>query len=132
MFPSTLGATKHSRFGDDIPILQVASILVTILDDAGERNAANLPLGQSLLVLAADVFHGLGLKQHALVGENPGHVDAEEGLLHDEEASELDRVVDEHTKSRVSGLGGGGGCGRVKETVNAGQDALGEFSCLVG
>lgn len=95
-----------------------------MLDDPGKRHAANLAAAQRLLVLAAEVLHHLGLEDDALVRQDAGHVDAQHGLLHDEQARELDGVVDEDAEGRVAGgRAGGRGQGR-EEGADAGDDAL--------
>lgn len=80
------------------------AVFVPVLDDAGEDDAANLPVGQVLLVLlSAHVLHGVRLEQHLLVRQDAGHVHPQSGLLHDEQAREFDGVFDEHAEGRVSG-----------------------------
>lgn len=101
-----LRTTEHPRLGNDIAVLQMTSVLVAVLDDAGEGYTAYLPARKRLLVLASDIFHGFGLEGDAMVGQDAGHVDAEDGLLDGEETGELDGAVDENSEGRVTGLGG--------------------------
>lgn len=65
----------------------MAPVFVPVLDDAGENDAVDFPASQVLLVfLAANVFHGVWLEKHLLMGQDGGHVDPQPGLLHDEQA----------------------------------------------
>ena len=129
---SNLRAAQDSRFRNNVPVLQVTAMLVAVLHQSREGDATNLPLRQGVLVLAANVLHALALEEDALVGQNLGHVDTQDGLLDGEEAGELDGVVDEDAQRRVPVLGGGGGRDGVEEAVHPGHDALGEGCGLLG
>lgn len=97
-------ATQDPRLDNDVAELHVPAVFVPVLDDAGEDDAANLPIGQVLLVLlSAHVLHGVRLEQHLLVRQDAGHVHPQSGLLHHEQAREFDGVFDEHAEGRVSG-----------------------------
>lgn len=97
-------ATQNPRLDNDVAELHVPAVFVPVLDDAGEDDAANLPVGQVLLVLlSAHVLHGVRLEQHLLVRQDAGHVHPQSGLLHYEQAREFDGVFDEHAEGRVSG-----------------------------
>lgn len=100
-----LRTTKHLGLGDDVPKLQVPAALVAPLDDARERDAADLPVGEAVFVLAPNVLHRLGVEQDPLVGEDLGHVDFEDGLLYREQPGEVDGAADEGLEPLVSGLG---------------------------
>lgn len=83
------------------------AILISVLNHPRKRHATNLPLDQVVLVLAAQVLHGVAVEEHALVGQHGGHVDAQDGALDDEEAGQLDGVVDEDAEAGVAGFAGG-------------------------
>lgn len=56
-------ATQDPRLDNDVAELHVPAVFVPVLDDAREDDAANLPVGQVLLVLlSAHVLHGVRLK----------------------------------------------------------------------
>lgn len=68
-------ATQDPRLDNDVAELHVPAVFVPVLDDAGEDDAANLPVGQVLLVLlSAHVLHSVRLEQHLLVRQDVGHV----------------------------------------------------------
>lgn len=115
----------------------MAPVLVALLDDAGEGDAAYLPFAERLLVLATHVLHALRVEKDLLMRHQPGEVDLQDGLLHHQQPGQLDAVVDEHAEGGVAGFRGvgragrlrrsrgGGGRDAVKDAVYAGDDGVG-------
>ena len=101
--------------------------LIPVLDDAREGDAAYLASRQGILVLAANILHGVSLEGHALVRQDDREVDAQDSLLDGKQAGQFNGVTDKDTQGRVArlaGRGGRGGGGGVEDTVDAGDDTL--------
>lgn len=110
----------------------MAPRLITMLDNTRKRHAADIPRRQGILILPAHILHGVVLKGHALVRQDGGEEDAQDGLLHGEQAGQVDGAGHEGAEAGVAWLAGCRCGGGVEDAVYAGDDAVCYGRGLVG
>lgn len=102
--------------------MQTPAALVAMLDDAGERDAADFALRQGLLVLSPDILHRRRVEERLLVRQDDGHVHRKHSLLHRQEAGQIDGPYDLSTQGIIPRLGALRVRDGVEEPVDAPDD----------